>query len=383
MRTSSGNKVICAMSGGVDSAVAALALLRDGYHVEGLHMTNWEDDDGYCTAAQDLRDARNICADLGIPLHHVNFAAEYREQVFADFLRDYEAGRTPNPDVLCNREIKFGVLLDYALRLGGERIATGHYARVTADGRLLKGMDAGKDQSYFLHQVAREALAKTLFPLGDLLKEDVRRIANDAGLSVYDKPDSTGICFIGERPFREFLARFLPEQPGDIETPGGDVVGRHHGLAYYTLGQRQGLGIGGRADGGNEPWFVAGKDRDRNMLIVVQGREHPLLWSGGLTTGPVHWIAGAPEDLAGGELSCAVKTRYRQPDIGCTARAAGDGLAVRFDEPQWAVTPGQYAVFYAGDECLGGVPIERALDGAIKTSDDFRAAVADTLSAPL
>jgi len=383
MPSDSGNKVICAMSGGVDSAVAALALLRGGYRVEGLHMTNWEDDDGYCTAARDLRDARRICADLDIPLHHVNFAAEYRDQVFADFLREIEAGRTPNPDVLCNREIKFGILLDYALRLGGDLIATGHYARVTADGRLLKGVDPGKDQSYFLHQVPRRSLARTLFPLGAMLKRDVRRMANDAGLAVYDKPDSTGICFIGERPFREFLARFVPEQPGDMETPDGDIVGRHHGLAYYTLGQRQGLGIGGRADGTNAPWFVAGKDQGRNLLIVVQGREHPLLWSGGLTTGPVHWIAGAPPELGDGELVCSVKTRYRQQDIGCTVHPLAPGLRVRFGHPQWAVTPGQYAVFYAGDECLGGGPIERALDGASAEAGGIDAAVADTVDAPL
>ena len=369
MQENSDTKVICAISGGVDSAVAALALLRDGYCVEGLHMTNWEDDDGYCTAARDLQDSRQICADLGIPLHHVNFAAEYRERVFADFLHEYESGRTPNPDVLCNREIKFGVLLEYALRLGGDRIATGHYARVTDAGRLLKGVDSSKDQSYFLHQVAATAFTRTLFPLGEMVKADVRRIANDAGLSVYDKPDSTGICFIGERPFREFLSRFLPECPGDMETPDGHVVGRHQGLSYYTLGQRQGLGIGGQADGRNEPWFVAGKDQERDVLIVVQGREHPLLWSGGLRTGPIHWIGEEPPELEEGELFCRIKTRYRQRDADCSVRRSGNGLEVAFAAPQWAVTPGQFAVFYSGDECLGGGPIEQA--------------VADTLSTPL
>ncbi|MBT8441248.1 MAG: tRNA 2-thiouridine(34) synthase MnmA, partial [Gammaproteobacteria bacterium] len=282
------SRIICAISGGVDSAVAALTLLRAGHRVEGLHMTNWEDDDNYCTAARDLQDARSICADLEIPLHHANFAAEYREQVFADFLTEYGSGRTPNPDVLCNREIKFGVLLDYAVRLGGERIATGHYARVAPDGRLLKGVDPNKDQSYFLHQVSRAAFGKTLFPLGDLQKGDVRRIANDAGLTVYDKPDSTGICFIGERPFREFLSRFVPASPGDMRTPDGRVVGRHHGLAYYTLGQRQGLGIGGLADGTDAPWFVAAKEQRRNVLVVVQGRDHPLLWSTGLIANNAH-----------------------------------------------------------------------------------------------
>ena len=376
-RSNPDTTVICAISGGVDSAVAAWLLLREGYRVEGLHMTNWEDDDGYCTAAKDLRDARQICTDLGIPLHSVNFAREYRDQVFADFLREYAAGRTPNPDVLCNREIKFGVMLEYAKRLGGTLLATGHYARVSGDGRLIKGADPGKDQSYFLHQVSRDALARTLFPLGERVKDDVRRIANEAGLAVYDKPDSTGICFIGERPFREFLARFIPEQPGDAVTPTGQVVGVHHGLAYYTLGQRQGLGIGGRADGNHKPWFVAGKDQARNALIVVQGREHPLLWSIGLTTGPVHWIADQPAALDGGELRCCVKTRYRQADIDCTVqRLADGGLAVRFDSPQWAVTPGQYAVFYQADECLGG----GAIEATVRSATAAHAQATDSLS---
>ncbi len=353
-------KIICAISGGVDSAVAALTLLREGYRVEGLHMTNWQDDDGHCSAARDLRDARQICGDLGIPLHHVNFSREYRERVFAQFLADHRAGRTPNPDVRCNREIKFGVLLEHAMRLGGDRIATGHYARVSADARLLKGVDPGKDQSYFLHQVRRAALRKTLFPLGSMVKCEVRRLANEAGLAVHDKPDSTGICFIGERPFRDFLSRFLPEEPGDIEDPQGRVVGRHCGLAYYTLGQRQGLGIGGQPGDRNDPWFVAHKDPARNVLVVVQGRNHPSLSSNTLVTGAVHWIAGPPSRLAEGELTCAVKTRYRQPDVACRARRRGSGVEARFATPQWAVTPGQYAVFYTGDECLGGGPIECA-----------------------
>ncbi|NND37390.1 MAG: tRNA 2-thiouridine(34) synthase MnmA [Gammaproteobacteria bacterium] len=378
------SRIICAISGGVDSAVAALTLLRAGHRVEGLHMTNWEDDDNYCTAARDLQDARSICADLEIPLHHANFAAEYREQVFADFLTEYGSGRTPNPDVLCNREIKFGVLLDYAVRLGGERIATGHYARVAPDGRLLKGVDPNKDQSYFLHQVSRAAFGKTLFPLGDLQKGDVRRIANDAGLTVYDKPDSTGICFIGERPFREFLSRFVPASPGDMRTPDGRVVGRHHGLAYYTLGQRQGLGIGGLADGSDEPWFVAAKEQRRNVLVVVQGRDHPLLWSTGLIANNAHWINGQPAELAvGSKLRCCVKTRYRQADIDCTVGASADGIEVRFDEPQWAVTPGQYAVFYRGDECLGGGPIARALPADEPADAEIAARVADSGNAPL
>jgi len=380
MSTRSGDKIICALSGGVDSAVAARLLLAQGHAVEGLHMTNWDDDDAYCTAARDLADARQICADLGIVLHHVNFAREYREQVFAAFLEDYRSGLTPNPDVLCNREIKFGVLLEYARRLGGRRLATGHYARVAADGRLRKGADPGKDQSYFLHQVSREALADAVFPLGDRKKSDVRRLANDAGLSVYDKPDSTGICFIGERPFRAFLSRFIPELPGDIEAPDGRVVGAHHGLAYYTLGQRQGLGIGGVKGGGGAPWFVAGKDEARNVLIAVQGRAHPALWSAGLETGPPHWIGAAPAALSDGhEFACHVKTRYRQPDVACVAVRCEERLRIRFDAPQWAVTPGQYAVLYAGDECLGGGQITAALD-----ADAVPAApVADTLTAPL
>jgi len=383
MKQESDGKIICAMSGGVDSAVAALTLLRAGHCVEGLHMTNWEDDDGYCTAARDLRDAREVCADLGIPLHHANFAAEYREQVFADFLAEYAAGRTPNPDVLCNREIKFGVLLDHALRLGAKHLATGHYARVTAAGHLLKGVDPGKDQSYFLHQVPRTALARTLFPLGTLVKNDVRRLANEAGLAVSEKPDSTGICFIGERPFREFLSRFLPERPGDIEAPDGRLVGQHHGLAYYTLGQRQGLGIGGQRDGSSEPWFVAGKDHERNVLHVVQGRNDASLWSAGLRTGPVHWIADEPARLAAGELTCTVKTRYRQSDVLCTVRRHGAGLVVRFAAPQWAVTPGQYAVLYSGDECLGGAAIDGATAGSAAVDTDTADRVADTLNAPL
>ena len=359
-------KIIVAISGGVDSAVAAIQLVRAGHEVAALHMTNWEDDDGYCTAAADLQDARSICQDIGIPLHHVNFSADYREQVFAGFLEEYSRGRTPNPDVLCNREIKFGVFLDYARRLGAECIATGHYARIDPGPptRLLKGSDAGKDQSYFLHQVSAEALAQAIFPLGAMEKAEVRRIANDAGLSVYDKPDSTGICFIGERPFREFLGQFLSGEPGNAVTPEGRVVGQHEGLMYYTLGQRQGLGIGGLPGGGNDPWFVATKDEVRNTLVVVQGRQHPLLWSDGLITSAPRWINSEPAELAmGSTLQCAVKTRYRQADIPCAVNRCADGrLHVIFDAPQWAVTPGQYAVFYAGDECLGGAPIDSAWD---------------------
>ena len=362
------NKIMIALSGGVDSAVAALCLLRAGHDVQGLHMTNWEDDDGYCTAAGDYQDARRICEDLEIPLHHVNFAREYREQVFAGFLAEYKAGRTPNPDVLCNREIKFGALLEYTQRLGGAFIATGHYAQVdhATSTTLRKGADQNKDQSYFLHAVPQSALARAIFPLGALQKSDVRQLANEAGLAVHDKPDSTGICFIGERPFREFLSRFLPEDPGNAETPDGTVVGTHDGLMYYTLGQRQGLGIGGLAGGSPDPWFVAGKDQSRNILTVVQGRNHPLLWSGGLIAERIHWISGEPEALRqNGELRCMVKTRYRQNDIACRIRKIDQGrLQVEFDSPQWAVTPGQYAVFYIDDECLGGGPIEAALQNS-------------------
>jgi tRNA-specific 2-thiouridylase len=362
MQAVANTRVIVALSGGVDSAVAALCLLRAGYEVQGLHMTNWEDDDGYCTAAQDYQDARTVSKELVIPLHHVNFAREYRQQVFTEFLAELIAGRTPNPDVLCNREIKFGVLPAYVERLGGKFVATGHYARIEAASppRLLKARDQSKDQSYFLHAVSAEMLGKSLFPLGELMKSDVRRMANEAGLPIYDKPDSTGICFVGERPFREFLGQFLPDEPGKAETPEQEVVGEHDGLMFYTLGQRQGLGIGGRADSGSEPWFVAGKDTVRNVLTVVQGRDHPLLWSRGLVARQLHWISGQPPELAAGEpLRCTVKTRYRQADIDCTVRRLEDGqVEARFDEPQWAVTPGQYAVFYLGEQCLGGGVIE-------------------------
>jgi tRNA-specific 2-thiouridylase len=364
MEISRHNKIIVAMSGGVDSAVTALLLLRDGFDVQGLHMTNWEDDDGYCSAAKDLQDARSVCEELGIPLHHVNFAREYRDQVFAEFLAESKAGRTPNPDVLCNREIKFGVFLNYARRLGGDLIATGHYAQVEhgkTQARLLKASDHSKDQSYFLHAVTSEALQQTLFPIGALHKADVRRLATESGLPVYAKRDSTGICFIGERPFRDFLRQFLPECPGKIETPEGQVVGEHHGLMYYTLGQRQGLGIGGLADSGGEPWFVAGKNLERNVLTVVQGREHPLLWSRGLVAEALHWIGGTPLAESGQPARCTVKTRYRQADIPCQLRAIAESVEVIFDEPQWAVTPGQYAVFYRGEECVGGGPIRDAI----------------------
>src|SRR5687768_4488420 len=281
------------MSGGVDSAVAALLLRRAGYDVHGLYMSNWEDDDSYCTGAQDFQDARAVAAELDIPLHRVSFAEEYRARVFEYFLTEYRAGRTPNPDVLCNREIKFGICLEYAARLGARRFATGHYARIEQEACgpvLLKALDSDKDQSYFLHAVAREHFSQVLFPLGNLEKREVRTLAREAGLPVFDKPDSTGICFIGERPFREFLARYIPTSPGDIVTESGEIVGRHRGLAFYTLGQRGGLEIGGRAGARDEPWYVAGKDLARNRLVAVQGHDHPLLVSRALSTGPCNWL---------------------------------------------------------------------------------------------
>jgi tRNA-specific 2-thiouridylase len=351
--------VIVGMSGGVDSAVSALLLREAGFQVQGLFMSNWDDDeDAYCTAAADFQDARRVCEALRIPLHRVSFAAEYRERVFAHFLNEYAAGRTPNPDVLCNREIKFGVCLDYMHRLGASWIATGHYARLRRVGaavQLLKAADTAKDQSYFLHQVAPAALAKTVFPIGDLRKEEVRRRAHAAGLPVFDKPDSTGICFIGERPFEEFLSRYLTQTPGPIETPEGQVIGEHRGLALYTLGQRSGLRIGGRAGAAAAPWYVAAKQPQRNALIVVQDRQHPLLLSDMFDVEDMHWLGVA----SSAEFGCAVKTRYRQSDLPCRIRVAGNTVQVFLRKAASAVTPGQYAVFYDGDVCLGGGVIAR------------------------
>ena len=369
-----GKRVILGLSGGVDSAVAAILLQQQGADVQALHMTNWEDDDGYCTAADDLQDARNVCERLGITLHHVNFSREYRERVFAYFLDEYRVGRTPNPDVLCNREIKFGEFLRYARRLGGDLIATGHYARTRMlDGAaaLFKAKDLSKDQSYFLHAVNAEALAATVFPLGEMLKSEVREIARDNNLSVHNKKDSTGICFIGERPFREFLSSFLPANPGSIRTPEGLNVGEHHGLMYYTLGQRQGLGIGGRQDADDTPWYVAAKDIAENALIVVQG-EHPMRYSIALEARHASWINGQPDEIAKGRpYSCTAKIRYRQEDQPCTVEGYGYGtLAVSFETAQAAVTPGQFAVFYDDNRCLGGAVIEQAVrseDTMLKT----------------
>ena len=346
------------ISGGVDSAVAAWLLLRAGHDVHGVHMTNWEEDDGYCTAADDYQEARRVCRQLGIPLHRVQFATEYREQVFAEFLSEYRAGLTPNPDVLCNRLIKFGSFVRHARRLGADRIATGHYARV-GDGerpRLLKARDRAKDQSYFLHTVEESALAITLFPLGDLTKTQVRTLARDHGLPNHDRPDSTGICFIGERPFRDFLGRYLESSPGPLLTADGEEIGRHRGVMFYTIGQRSGLGLGGRRRGSGEPWYVARKDATRNALTVVEGRGHPLLWSHELTARSVSWIHRSPPDaMRGGTWHGRARIRHRHPEAECSLRQTEDaGWVVKFAEPQWAVTPGQSVVFYDGEECLGG-----------------------------
>jgi tRNA-uridine 2-sulfurtransferase len=353
----SSTRVIVGLSGGVDSAVAALLLREQGWDVHGLFMTNWDDDDAYCTAAQDFQDARAVARELGIPLHRANFAAEYRDRVFRHFLKEHEAGRTPNPDVLCNREIKFGVALQYATRLGGERFATGHYARLV-DGpsgtELHKARDTAKDQSYFLHSVDRELLARALMPLGELHKTEVRERARRAGLPVFDKPDSTGICFIGERPFREFLGQFLSDRPGPIESADGVRLGTHRGLAFYTLGQREGLQIGGQRGRSEEPWYVGTKDARRNVLVIVQGHDHPLLTSTSLTTEAMHWLTQPRNE----PFRCTVKVRYRQADQPAMLEPHLDGTArITFERPQRAVTPGQYAVIYDGDRCLGGAVI--------------------------
>lgn len=360
MSSKSALPVIVGLSGGVDSAVAALLLKEQGWDVQALFMSNWDDDDGYCTEARDFQDARAIARELGIPLHRVSFAAQYRQKVFAHFLCEQRAGRTPNPDVLCNREIKFGAALQYVRRLGADHFATGHYARLVngpAGVELHKGSDAGKDQSYFLCAVEPEHLAHALMPLGALDKSTVRERARRAGLPVFDKPDSTGICFIGERPFREFLGQFLEQRPGPIESADGEILGTHQGLAFYTLGQREGLHIGGRRGGSEQPWYLAAKDGRRNALIVVQGHDHPLLLSSALTTGPLHWLT----NVATAPFRCGVKVRYRQEDQPALLEPRSDGTArIVFDQPQRAVTPGQYAVAYENGRCLAGAVIDTA-----------------------
>jgi tRNA-specific 2-thiouridylase len=368
-------RVIVGMSGGVDSSVAAWLLKEQGFDVVGLFMKNWEDDDTdeYCTSRADLVDAASVADVIGIELEAVNFAAEYRQRVFAHFLREYSAGRTPNPDVLCNSEIKFRAFLDHARSLGADRIATGHYARVRdAGGRveLLKAVDATKDQSYFLHRLTQAQLAPVLFPLGDITKREVRAIARRESMPTWAKKDSTGICFIGERPFRDFLAKYLPKLPGPIETPDGRAVGRHFGLAYYTLGQRQGLGVGGVTSASDLPWFVAAKDHARNALVVVQGHDHPLLYRRTVDAQELHWIAG---ERPGGSLPSGLgaKTRYRMPDASCRVELmAGDRCRAIFDATQWAPTPGQYLVLYCGDVCLGGgvIAVPACAEAAVPAS---------------
>jgi len=357
-------RIVVGMSGGVDSSVAALLLKEQGHEVVGLFMKNWEDDDTdeYCSSKQDLIDAVSVADKLSIEIEAVNFSAEYKERVFANFLEEYKAGRTPNPDILCNSEIKFKAFLDHAMGLGADLIATGHYAQVREKNnlfQLLKAEDGSKDQSYFLCRLNQAQLSKTLFPLGGLLKREVREIARKAGLPTSEKKDSTGICFIGERPFQEFLARYLPRKPGEMQTPEGQVIGEHEGLMYYTLGQRQGLKIGGSKDSNGEPWFVAAKDMQRNVLIVVQGHEHPLLFSDGLIASQLHWIANQQPEL---HWVYAAKTRYRQPDAPCEIdKLEDDSTEIRFGQKQWAITPGQSVVVYESNVCLGGGIITTAI----------------------
>ena len=354
-------RIVVGMSGGVDSSVAALLLKEQGYDVIGVFMKNWEEDgeDGVCTAESDWRDVREVCDMIGIPYYAVNFAQEYWDRVFSYFLAEYRAGRTPNPDVLCNREIKFRAFLDFAMKLGASRMATGHFVQTNEAGELLRGADPNKDQSYFLYMLKHWQLQRAMFPVGGMTKADVRRIAAEKGLPVSQKKDSTGVCFIGERKFKQFLAQYLPAQPGDMVAPDGRVVGRHDGLMYYTLGQRRGLGIGGCGDG--RSWFVIGKDLARNRLLVAQGEDHPMLYSTRSLCGDVTWIGDAP--LAPGEtLRCTCKYRYRQGDQPVEARLEGDKLLLTSLEPQRAVTPGQSAVLYQGERCLSGAVVEEVLD---------------------
>ncbi|MDG2136967.1 MAG: tRNA 2-thiouridine(34) synthase MnmA [Luminiphilus sp.] len=356
-------KVIVGMSGGVDSSVSALLLKEQGYQVEGLFMKNWDEDDGtdYCTAKEDLADAQAVAASLGIKLHSANFAAEYWDGVFEHFLAEYQSARTPNPDILCNREIKFRAFLDYATELGADFIATGHYVRRDDSGQrttLLKGLDPDKDQSYFLHQVGHRELSRSLFPVGDLAKPEVRKIAEQAGLTTARKKDSTGICFIGERRFKDFLQQYLPAQPGVIEDINGQALGEHQGLMYHTIGQRQGLGIGGLADRNAAPWYVVEKHVERNVLIVAQGNDHPRLYKHSLHASTLFWIS---EQAPAFPLQCTAKVRYRQPDQNCVVTKTASGFLVEFDVPQRAITPGQSVVFYHNDTCMGGGIIEGAL----------------------
>jgi tRNA-uridine 2-sulfurtransferase len=358
--------IIVGLSGGVDSAVAALLLVERGFDVQGLFMSNWDEDDAYCTQAQDYQDARAVARVLGIPLHRANFAADYRARVFEYFLAELKAGRTPNPDVLCNREVKFGVALRHARRLGASHFATGHYARLRHDAegvQLLKAVDALKDQTYFLHAVQPADLGRALMPVGDFTKAEVRERARAAGLPVFDKPDSTGICFIGERPFREFLRQYLDETPGPIETPEGEHLGTHCGLPFYTLGQRGGLGLGGRRDSETAPWYVAAKDAARNVLIAVQGHDHPLLCARELYCENLHWLVAPSAPMR----RCTVRVRHRHSDQPALLQIGPNGTArVLFDEPQRALTPGQFAVAYDGQLCLGGGVISAVTSAATR-----------------
>lgn len=362
MSDNSQKKVIVGMSGGVDSSVSAYLLQQQGYQVTGLFMKNWEEDDDteYCSAAADLADAQAVCDKLGIELLTINFAAEYWDNVFEHFLEEYKAGRTPNPDILCNKEIKFKAFLEYAAEdLGADYIATGHYVRrrdINGTTQLLRGLDSNKDQSYFLYTLSHDQVAQSLFPVGELEKPEVRRIAEQLGFITAKKKDSTGICFIGERKFRDFLARYLPAKPGPIMTVDGQEIGQHDGLMYHTLGQRKGLKIGGTREGSDEPWYVVDKDVENNILIVAQGHEHPRLMSAGLIAQQLDWVSREPLTQP---MRCVVKTRYRQEDIPCTVTPLGDDkISVRFDNPVAAVTPGQSAVFYQDEVCLGGGVIE-------------------------
>ena len=359
-------RIVVGMSGGVDSSVAALLLKEQGYDVVGVFMKNWEEEDenGVCTAESDWADVREVCDRIGIPYYSVNFAKEYWDRVFSYFLKEYKAGRTPNPDVLCNREIKFRAFLDFAMTLGASRMATGHFVRTDAEGRLLKGSDPNKDQSYFLYMVHAEQLRKSVFPVGGMTKAQVRQIAAAHQLPVSAKKDSTGVCFIGERNFKKFLSEYLPAQPGDMVAPDGEVVGRHDGLMYYTLGQRRGLGIGGRGDG--RSWFVIGKDLENNRLLVAQGEDHPMLYSTRCRAEDVTWTGEAPL-REGGTLRCSAKFRYRQPDQPVEVTLQDGNLMIHALTPQRAVTPGQSAVLYDGEVCLGGSIVTEILDaGNIK-----------------